>query len=823
MRITVFIIITFLIVITFNGNAQNIESWFAKQQVAPYQKLYLHTDREFYFEGDTLWFAAYLVDGQSQKIIPGACNLYVDLINGKGDLVKDELFILQNGAGKGYVAFSDSSMLEGNYLLRAYTDYLINFGNDAFFTKAIQISSHKNSFELEAEKTTTQFNSETKQYEVSKISSPEIDVSFLPEGGFLLAKESNCVAFQAVDKTGKGVDISGQLFDEQDNLVLTFKSLYKGAGKFYFYPKTGKKYTAKIDGYTIPFQLPEIKETGTKIKLINQEQNKIQLIVQSKNMGRNQNFYLVATHRGKEIFQLEIDRKKLNSILKISRTQLRGGINRFVLLNDKFNPISERLVFLEDLEINKLNVQVSGETFSTREEVQLNLRSDDKIMNDLARVSVSVVDENYVNASGISQNIASWLLLDSELKGHIESPASYLMSEDSITSQTKLDLLMTTNGWSNYIWNSRDNDSLKMAIEPQLGLTFKGHVKRSFGKKALSEGNASLIIFKSDSTSLFFDEPLDLNGNFEFKNVVFYDSASVFAQARNKKNKNTIQFDMELPKIVPPKINFANLNQLQNFSEIPFSVYRQRYLNEMRLREFYPENNSILIDDIEVKAKKIRPKFKTGVVRKDDGPFLLTWESTAGSFDIVEFLAYHVPGIYSYRNEDKELIIKVGIGRDLGIPGFFIDGYNYYSINEIKAFNVSDFKTIEVVTPPMSYAYGARGIYGAIVLTFRTGDDIDSTRPLMGGIVERINGLTPLREFYSPKYTPRNSNSETPDYRSTLYWNPSIFLTGEKKLFFNACDNISRYKVFVEGLTESGKVCLGEATFEVNSYSKTKR
>ncbi|NQU53302.1 MAG: hypothetical protein HQ522_12270 [Bacteroidetes bacterium] len=820
-----YIILPFLFfLVSVISFAQNIDNYFEKQKVGPFQKLYLHTDREFYFEGDTLWFAAYLLDGKSQKFEFESCNLYADLINTDGEILTDELFILQNGFCSGYVPLSDTSIMEGNYLLLAYTDYLKNFGEDAFFTKTVQISSVKSSFDLTLEKQIQDsvVNSSTNKQHTNSIEN-RIDVSFLPEGGFLLAEESNCVAFKAINESGKGIDISGKLLDENGDLVLTFKSIYKGAGKFYFYPKAGKTYTAKIN--VIPdfsFQLPEIRESGAKIKLVTQEKKKLQMVVHSKNDNRNLPYQLVCLYReAEELFTLEISNKQTNQFIKINSDELKSGINRFVLLDKKMNPVSERLVFKKDVEISKLKVQLNDEAFSTREEVQINLKSDNKYRNELAQVSISVVDENYVNASGVSQNIASYLLLDSELKGHIDSPAEYFVSEDSLNSQTKLDLLMTTNGWRNYIWNLLKKDSLKIEFRPKLGFNFEGQVKRTFGKKVLTEGNVSMVIFKSDSTTQFFDQALDLNGRFDFRNVVFYDSASVFAQARNKKDKHNIQFEMNLPEINPPEINSQNLNQLQNFSEIPFSLHRQRYLNEMRFKEFYPDRNNILIKEVEVKAKKPRPKFKTGTPWKNDGPYQLTWKMTAGSFDIIEYLAYHVPGIISYRNRDNELMIKVQGGIDMGSPGFFLDGYSYFSINEIKNFNISDFSTIEIITPPMSYAYGARGIYGAVVLTFRKGDEIDSTRPLIGGIVERINGFSSLREFYSPKYSAKNINTEAPDYRNTLYWNPKVTIgSGEKEVFFFTCDNISRYKIFVEGITESGRICLGEGKFEVNSFNE---
>ncbi|NQU52616.1 MAG: hypothetical protein HQ522_08760, partial [Bacteroidetes bacterium] len=658
--------------------AQNINTYFESQQTAPFQKLYLHTDREFYFTGDTLWFAAYLVEGQTNKPESESCNLYVDLINEEGEIVKDELFLIQNGFGSGYISFSDTVISEGNYLLRAYTDYLKNFGDKTFFTKIIQVSAIKNSFEFLTQDTI-------------KTISPEIDVSFLPEGGFLLAEESNCVAFKAVDQSGKGKEISGKLLDEKGDLILTFKSVFKGAGKFYFYPKGDKKYTAKIDGYpNLTFQLPEIQETGAKIQLINQDESKIQMVVQGKNNNRNQSFYLVCSSRGEGLFYEEINQQKMNVFLKIDNEQLRTGINRFVLLDNNLNPISERLVFKEDLKLENIEIRLNNESFSTREEVQVNLKPSEFFVDEMAQVSISVIDENYVNASGVSQNIASYFLLDSELNGHIESPADYFISDEKLNTQTKLDLLMTTNGWSNYIWNSLKADSLKIEFERQLGFSFKGNVKRGIGNKALTEGNVFLMV-KSDSTAQFLDMPLDENGNLEFRNIVFYDSASVFAQARNKRDNHRIQFEMQMPEIIPPEVNFSKLKQLQRFSAIPLSIYRLHYLNEMRLKEFHQDKNNILIQEIEVTAKKSRPKYRTGAPLKNHGPYLLTETMTAGTTNILEYLAYRVIGVRPTYDKISGLLNGVSIAPPLdkdieinkGKVGFFLDEFMYLSSAQV--------------------------------------------------------------------------------------------------------------------------------------------
>ena len=60
------------ILFIFNQNiifAQQSDSWLDKDDPISYAKLYLHTDRETYFVGDSIWFKAYYVNGQTHEFI----------------------------------------------------------------------------------------------------------------------------------------------------------------------------------------------------------------------------------------------------------------------------------------------------------------------------------------------------------------------------------------------------------------------------------------------------------------------------------------------------------------------------------------------------------------------------------------------------------------------------------------------------------------------------------------------------------------------------------------------------------------------------------
>ena len=95
---------------------------------------------------------------------------------------------------------------------------------------------------------------------------------------------------------------------------------------------------------------------------------------------------------------------------------------------------------------------------------------------------------------------------------------------------------MLTNGWKNYIWNHLKKEEVNIKFEPLLGMTFNGVVLNDFKKKVMKKSKVILGI-KSKNESEFLAVTPDANGNFEFKNILFYETASIFAQGKDRKNK----------------------------------------------------------------------------------------------------------------------------------------------------------------------------------------------------------------------------------------------------------------------------------------------
>lgn len=107
----------------------------------PIEKLYLQTDKPYYSSGDTIRFKAYLLD--ADFLVPSTRSglLYVELDNASGTAVKRVMVPVNAGLSWGELVPDGKDVREGNFTLRAYTNWMRNFGEDYVFKKAIYVST----------------------------------------------------------------------------------------------------------------------------------------------------------------------------------------------------------------------------------------------------------------------------------------------------------------------------------------------------------------------------------------------------------------------------------------------------------------------------------------------------------------------------------------------------------------------------------------------------------------------------------------------------------------------------------------------------------
>ncbi|WP_316777172.1 carboxypeptidase regulatory-like domain-containing protein [Pedobacter antarcticus] len=104
----------------------------------PAEKVYLHFDKPYYSVADTLFFKAYLTFDQN---LPSALSkiVYVDVLNSQDSLVKSLKLPVNNSVAFGSLELDMTNFKQGNYYVRAYTQWMYNSSSDYYFHKTIPI------------------------------------------------------------------------------------------------------------------------------------------------------------------------------------------------------------------------------------------------------------------------------------------------------------------------------------------------------------------------------------------------------------------------------------------------------------------------------------------------------------------------------------------------------------------------------------------------------------------------------------------------------------------------------------------------------------
>jgi hypothetical protein len=137
-----FLILSILFTINFSSSAQtdtvSINTLISKTSKAlndyPTEKIYLHFDKPYYAIADTVWFKAYVTE--NQNLLSGISKIvYVDVINQKDSLIQTIKLPITGGVANGNFPLDQVNYKQGNYHVRAYTMWMLNFDSPAYFNK----------------------------------------------------------------------------------------------------------------------------------------------------------------------------------------------------------------------------------------------------------------------------------------------------------------------------------------------------------------------------------------------------------------------------------------------------------------------------------------------------------------------------------------------------------------------------------------------------------------------------------------------------------------------------------------------------------------
>jgi hypothetical protein len=280
-----------------------------------------------------------------------------------------------------------------------------------------------------------------------------LDVQFLPEGGNLITNKVNRVAFKALNEYGKPVDIQAELLDENNTRLAIIESYHQGMGAFEFIPKENVSYQVRLlspSGIQKEWTLPKVSNQTVGLYL--QSQDKTQLVLDVYN--NNQSLELVAQQQGKLFYTQNLSPKKGTQSVTILTQDLPMGVVQLTIFDSLKRALCERLVFVNKERQLSLDLQTNKTQYLPREVVELSLQARDETGKGvLGNFALAVVnDKEHTFIDDKQDNILSYLLMSSDLKGKVYEPNFYFDPTET-KADAALDYVLLTHGWRRYNWS----------------------------------------------------------------------------------------------------------------------------------------------------------------------------------------------------------------------------------------------------------------------------------------------------------------------------------------------------------------------------------
>ncbi len=776
----------------------------------PQEKIFVQTDKEVYFAGETIWMKAWcILDGVPTDL---SKQIYITLSNTAGIIVHKKLYKLDSVASCAGDFVLPDTISTGNYTLHAYSLWMLNYSNFVF-KKSLFIYN-------------------TGAAPVFKTASTPVSVNFFPEGGDLVEGLTSRVGVKVTDKFGYPLTASGTVKDKNTKAPVTnFSTKHDGLCYFEITPAAGKEYNATVSVSGIgelEFNLPRVKKEGIVLKVENSNPGRLFALINCADNNRQKynKAQVIAQMHNTIVYQAMLDIDAGQNAISIPKKNLPPGIMQVTVFAENI-PVAERLCFIDNFSV--LSPDIKTELISRGPQARNVLSFEIPEAEKLKSISCQVISYDKKDTLlPTRDNIVSHLLLSNDINGYIHNPG-YYFNDKSPVKLKHLDLLMLTQGWRRFKWDEVLTQSTTPLLFPfESSIVYKGTMHKSDRKETISNGRVSFIVRGADSTTVLAEAATNDKGEFIVKGLNFTKEASIAYMGTDLKKENFI-VDV---KLEPNYIDTLKANGLILSADMnPDRIMQQNTLlqNYYRLQQEFNKNKVVTLDEVTIRTRVLTPEEKLN--KEYASPMFQLGKSIDPSSykhftTIWQILRQAVSGITVGTDPfDPEVSFNrfAGMGSgggggnlagagapgesDISTAGLETSNGIAYFINEINVpkevfatLSVDDVALIKVMKTE-AFALGAN--MGAIVAYTKTGSFSNKRVYDKSYTVVNKEGYAIEREFYSP--TPDVLPASN-DLRYTLYWNGNIQAAKDGKFRIQFYNNQSEndYMLIIQGLDKDG-------------------
>ncbi|MDH8702125.1 hypothetical protein M2138_001485 [Dysgonomonadaceae bacterium PH5-43] len=765
----------------------------------PQEKVYLHLDNTSYFVGDTIWFKSYVVSADNNTFTDLSKVLYVELLNGRGDVLDNKKLKIENGQAHGEFILNTKEYHSDFYEVRAYTRCMLNFGEAFIYSRVLPVFERPDVTGDYSEMTVDSRAVEQTKTRAKQENRKDLNITFYPEGGNLVKGLRSRVAFKATDKNGANISVTGKVYSMWNEELASFNTEHQGIGSFEINSEDqGFKAKVFYNNKTYDVELPTPLQEGYVMSVGKTDNKELSIKVNKTNNQPQDTLGISIACRGKVYYFNAFISDDYREIV-VPESALPTGVNNITLFDKKGEVFAERMVFIVHPQTTKLTIKSKKEIYDPFDLIELTVETKNKEGFTPSNLSLSVKSAVNSLEEYYPDNIYTNLLLSSELKGYIDNPSYYFKGEDDSKPKRErdLDLLMLVNGWRRYEWKRMAGiESFEVTHPIEESLLITGKVLNFRNKKPAKDINLFMWMTQ-DSLSFRSKAVTDENGGFAFSldTISLYDKYFLGLHA-SKKNK-TFKSRILLNRLFIPKARLYYSSELDT---------ENRFYLSPKLQDEKSRKASVLEEQL----------LREVVIRHDktskyDGPDIILnveqdyndWQDKGENYfyTIDEYLLKKGIPYDIYADKYKNQSIKWCYGDPNNIIRSQRKIFSFYErlakvdIKEISKIEIyySDLFAWTKTTAPCS-----GGELVPLVFFYVSFKDNDIQYLPEGLRHTSFQGYSDVKDFYNPDYKANPPVFGDVDYRRTLYWNPNIDTRYEGKAKIQFYNNSSRSKIIID-------------------------
>jgi hypothetical protein len=624
-----------------------------------------------------------------------------------------------------------------------------------------------------------------------------MDIQVFPEGGMFVEGIDNHFGIKVTMPDGHGTKVTGHILGSKNDTLQTFSTNHLGIGDFMINSATKTKYKVIIKQGTNHYEtsIPEPVDSGIAMMVNTLLPTKVIIAIRTNSntaaILKDNNVFIMIHNNGVILKSSLTKIKETGTVSIIDKSQLNPGVNYVTIFGPGFKPLAERLIYNNAGSVKgHLDVRHALKNDS----LTVDVTATDTANNHMpASLSMSVLPASTVG-NKFSNSLHSDILLNSAIKGSIESSEYYFESND-IQHQKDLDNLLLTQAWRGYKWPEILTDkTLDIKYPFEYGFNITATSENLF--KGKGEKNSKLSLF-SPQNDLILAGEVNEQGEASFENLYLKDSSHVVISATNLKGTGS-------NRNLRASVQYLDLDSAINVTKHAFKLINTEADIIKPLTA-----GSIELNEVAVTAKKEINPFSNSIYSSSSEQVHIITKENYNQYTSMESLLRGKFFLMVTRSSVGNLSVNMGRGRRslLGSnsPTLIIDGAQMTDLSLLSMISISDIEAIAV----NKSGAAVNGGNGSINIITRKkpldwGDsEYSNTRTIF------VKGYSKDVKFFNPKYIVSPASTMFQKF-ANIYWNGDINTdsAGKAQIKFKIPKEIDEYIIRIEGISQNGTVYL---------------